>query len=108
MNIELRPRYGWRLGDATSQWFNAAILGGDANESISGRAARITAVENKQHRGWNTAYRWINKAMSRWQENHCMEAFLNDVARAQALTYYARTKRITVPPIQAQAIQESQ
>jgi len=58
----------WRTGDALSQLFNAAVLGGSSNESVSGRASRIV--------------RWDNPL----QDNHCDEAYLGDLARAERYT----------------------
>jgi len=92
MEYTVRSSYPWRVGDATSQWLNVVVLNGDANESISGRAARITVVDGIQHRGWNTAYRVINRIFSPWQENHCLEAYGNDVLRAKTLVAYAEAR----------------
>lgn len=80
----MNPPYYMRVGDAFSQLINTAILGGDANESISGRASRIVRWDNPDHRVWNLAYRVIN-ALFFLQENHCDEAYDNDVSRAARL-----------------------
>jgi len=80
----MRPHYVWRVGDALSQLVNTMILGGDANESISGRSARIAYIEAQRDWPWAIAYRAINGIFF-WQENHCLEAFTNDLQRAVRL-----------------------
>ena len=62
--------------DATSQWLNVALLNGDANESISGRAHREQ---------WKTTEKIINTAFSAWEFEHCRKSYLADVDRAYAL-----------------------
>jgi hypothetical protein len=71
-----RPHYLIRLGDALSQLLNVALLNGDANESISGRAHR---------EGWKTAERIINWLLRPLGPDHCRTAYLEDVARAWEL-----------------------
>jgi len=71
--MNLRPNYLTRLGDATSQWLNVALLNGDANESISGRAHR---------EGWKTAERIIDWLLRPLGPDHCRTAYEADVARA--------------------------
>lgn len=73
--MKLRPSYLTRLLDATSQWFNVALLNGDANESISGRAYR---------EGWVTAERVID-LLAFWEADHCRNAYFTDLLRAEAL-----------------------
>jgi len=69
--------YVTRVGDATSQLLNVAVLFGDnANESISGRSHRLKG----KSKGW----RWLNASIDYvFDENHCERAYVNDVARAQ-------------------------
>jgi hypothetical protein len=71
-----RPHYLIRLGDALSQLLNVALLNGDANESISGRAHR---------EGWKTAERVINGLLRPLGPDHCRTAYEADVARAWEL-----------------------
>jgi len=74
-------RYMVHVGDATSQLINTAILLSDnPNESISGRAYRL----NDQP-GWKQAEQVINFVFQGWNEAHCKQAFLNDIARAKQL-----------------------
>jgi len=69
--------YVIRVGDATSQLLNVAVLFGDnANESVSGRSHRL----KDKNKAWN----WLNAAVDYvFDENHCERAYVNDVARAQ-------------------------
>ena len=73
--INLRPAWLIRLLDSFSQFLNVALLNGDANESISGRAYR----EN-----WAVAVRIIDAVMF-LEPDHCRNAYLSDLARAYAL-----------------------
>lgn len=82
----LPPRPNWfiRCGDAFSQFLNTAFLNGDPNESISGRSYREFVLEGNNSWGW--AYRSINRLFAAWplrQDNHCKEAFDNDLLRAR-------------------------
>jgi len=81
IEIVLRPAWYVRSLDALSQWINATFLNGDANESVSGRAARVTLFEEHESRAWNVTYEVINKLFF-LQYDHCLQAYLNDVARA--------------------------
>ena len=69
--------YVTRVGDATSQLLNVAVLFGDnANESISGRSHRM--------KDKSKAWKWLNATVDYiFDENHCERAYVNDVARAQ-------------------------
>ena len=69
--------YAVRVGDATSQLMNVAVLFGDnANESISGRSHRM--------KDKSKAWKWLNATVDYiFDENHCERAYVNDVARAQ-------------------------
>ena len=69
--------YFVRVGDATSQLVNVAILLGDnANESVSGRSHRLKEVS----KSWG----WVNASIDYiFDEDHCERAYLNDVARAK-------------------------
>lgn len=73
--MTLRPAYLIRLLDATSQWLNVALLWGDANESISGRAFR---------EGWRKTEAVIN-TLAFWEPDHCRRAHETDVLRAHKL-----------------------
>lgn len=83
------------VGDALSQLVNVAFLGfwGEvsANESISGRAYRISGGFKKPwYHPWTLAYHGIN-AIFFWQTNHCKEAFVNDYYRAELLIFRNET-----------------
>lgn len=69
------PHYLVRVGDAISQLLNTALINGDPNESISGRAYR---------QGW--AIRVIIDAIF-WpfETEHCKKAFDNDLRKAREL-----------------------
>ena len=69
--------YFVRVGDATSQLVNVAVLLGDnANESVSGRSHRLKEVS----KSWG----WVNASIDYvFDEDHCERAYLNDVARAK-------------------------
>lgn len=73
--INLRPNYFIRVLDAVSQLINAIFLGGDANESVSGRCYR---------EGWTWAEAVID-TVALWEDSHCRNAYLSDIARAYAL-----------------------
>lgn len=74
-------RYLIRVGDALSQFLNVLILfGKNPNESISGRAWRLRATP-----GWRQLRIVIDFLFSYWQEEHCREAFFNDLLRARQL-----------------------
>jgi hypothetical protein len=60
--------YLGRTWSALSQLANTVLLGGDPNESISGRCYR---------QSWLPAMRAIN-ALFFWQSNHCRGAYSND------------------------------
>ena len=74
--------YLLRIGDALSQLGNT-ILGGEANESISGRAYR----EQRKHM-------FIIDGFFAWfgDYNHCRESYLNDVKYAGRLLASHRTR----------------
>ena len=69
--------YVTRVGDATSQLVNVAVLLGDnANESVSGRSHRLKDVSK--------AWGWVNASIDYvFDEDHCERAYINDVARAK-------------------------
>jgi len=81
----MNPPYYIRVGDAFSQLINTAILGGDANESISGRSSRIVRWDSPDHKAWMVAYQVIN-ALFFLQENHCDESYDADLERARRLS----------------------
>ena len=79
--------YVTRVGDATSQLINVAVLFGDnANESVSGRSHRL----KDKSKGWS----WLNSFIDfAFDENHCERAYLNDVARAKKTIEEAKPKK---------------
>ena len=82
--------YVTRVGDATSQFINVAILFGDnANESVSGRSHRL----KDKHKAWA----WLNASIDYvFDENHCERAYNNDVARAAKTLSESKPKKKTV------------
>ena len=70
-------KYVTRVGDASSQLVNVAILFGDnPNESVSGRSHRLKSVSKP----WS----WLNATIDYvFDDNHCERAYVNDVARAK-------------------------
>lgn len=73
--------YMIHVGDATSQLINTALLLSDnPNESVSGRAYRLN-----EKKGWKQLEKSLNFIFQKWQEDHCKQAFLNDIARAKKL-----------------------
>jgi len=81
--------YVVRVGDATSQLVNVAILFGDnANESVSGRSHRL---KNK-----SKAWAWMNSSINFvFDEDHCERAYLNDVTRAAKTLNESKPKKKT-------------
>lgn len=74
-------QYFIHVGDATSQLINTAVLfSNNPNESVSGRAYRLNDEE-----GWKQAEKAINFVFKRWGDDHCKQAFLNDLSRARQL-----------------------
>lgn len=81
--------YVTRVGDATSQLVNVAILFGDnANESVSGRSHRL----KDKHKAWA----WLGASIDYvFDENHCERAYNNDVARAAKTLSESKPKKKT-------------
>ena len=81
--------YVVRVGDATSQLVNVAILFGDnANESVSGRSHRL---KNK-----SKAWAWLGSSINFvFDEDHCERAYLNDVTRAAKTLNESKPKKKT-------------
>ena len=81
--------YVTRVGDATSQLINVAILFGDnANESVSGRSHRL----KDKHKAWA----WLGASIDYvFDENHCERAYNNDVARAAKTLSESKPKKKT-------------
>jgi len=75
--LEEAIKYVTRVGDASSQLVNVALLWGDnANESVSGRSHRL----KDKHKAWN----WVNATIDYvFDQDHCERAYINDVARAK-------------------------
>ena len=82
--------YVTRVGDATSQFINVAILFGDnANESVSGRSHRL--------KDKSKAWAWLGASIDYvFDENHCERAYNNDVARAAKTLSESKPKKKTV------------
>jgi hypothetical protein len=81
--------YVVRVGDATSQLVNVAVLFGDnANESVSGRSHRL----KDKHKAWS----WMNASINFvFDDDHCERAYNNDVARAAKTLGESNTKKKT-------------
>jgi len=81
--------YVVRVGDATSQLVNVAVLFGDnANESVSGRSHRLK--DNSK------AWAWMNASINFvFDDDHCERAFLNDVTRAAKTMNQSKPKKKT-------------
>jgi hypothetical protein len=79
--------YVTRVGDATSQLINVAILFGDnANESVSGRSHRL----KDKSKAWS----WVNASIDYvFDQDHCERSYLNDVARAAKTLNEAKPKK---------------
>lgn len=77
MIVPPESNYLVRIGDALSQLANVLLLGGQANESISGRAYRS---------GWVMTTALIDRLIW-WEREHCRRSHEADVLRAH---YWAR------------------
>jgi len=89
--LEEAINYVTRVGDATSQLVNVAILFGDnPNESVSGRSHRL----KDKSKAWG----WANAAIDYlFDQDHCERAYLNDVARAEKTVKEAKPKKKAAP-----------
>ena len=63
---------------ALSQLLNCWFLGGEPNETISGRAFR----QRHTSKSWGSAYRVVN-AIFFWQDDHCYESYYADVTESR-------------------------
>lgn len=101
-----RP-YGQRLGDATSQWFNA-LLGGASDESLSGRSYRLAGPDLGLRDGApltpKRRWRFVRAAAELlfWVSDrgrHTEKAFWKDVQRSdlRAKTLKRFDPLVTVP-----------
>jgi hypothetical protein len=81
--------YVTRVGDATSQLVNVAVLWGDnANESVSGRSHRL--------KDKSKAWRWLGASIDYvFDDDHCERAYNNDVARAAKTLSESKPKKKT-------------
>tara|TARA_R110001606_G_scaffold119867_1_gene251287 strand:- start:4428 stop:4727 length:300 start_codon:yes stop_codon:yes gene_type:complete len=79
--------YVTRVGDATSQLVNVAILFGDnANESVSGRSYRLKSKSK--------AWAWLGASINFvFDDEHCERAYSNDVARAAKTLSESKPKK---------------
>jgi hypothetical protein len=67
-------RWLFKLATLCSQAFNALVLGGSPDESVSGRAHR---------EGWRLEW-WIDRLFF-WEPHHCRRAHESDVAFAKMI-----------------------
>lgn len=68
-----------------------ALIGGSADETLSARAHRMRA---KRQRWWG----WTASAIDRlffWQRDHCLNAHLAELQRAQLPKHYQSTPSTT-------------
>ena len=83
--------YVTRVGDATSQLVNVAVLWGqNPNESISGRSWRM----KDKSKGWGWARASIDYV---FDDNHCERAHINDVDRAKKTVEESKPKKKAAP-----------
>ena len=75
-----------KIGDALSQLANTLLLAGDPNESISGRAYRLS-----RDRGRHWPRRVID-ALFFWEPDHCEQAHLSELLRRHLPRPYRTTK----------------
>lgn len=75
-----RP-YLVRVGDLSSQALNTILLGGDPDESISGRSYRQGALEG--HKGWALMRKFVDVLFSVYEQDHCKKAYQADLERAK-------------------------
>ena len=68
-----------RIAAWGSQGVNCNLLGGHQDQTVSARA-----YLNRNRRGWRVAYRALN-AVFFWQEDHCRDSWLADVAWAKEI-----------------------
>ena len=74
-------RYLILVGDAISQLLNVALfLGGNPNESISGRAYRC-----QYDLKWSLARMVIDAIFYPFESHHCRKAYISDLNRASDL-----------------------
>lgn len=84
--LEEALEYGIRVGDATSQLANVAILFGDnANESVSGRSYRL----GNKYPFWKGMKGFLDFV---FQTNHCETAYFKDLERAKKTVQAAKKK----------------
>jgi hypothetical protein len=78
---EAVKNYAYRVGDATSQLANVALLFGmNPNESISSRSYRCRASWH-----WNAAMVGIDLLFRVAEKGHCKKAYLRDLQRASEM-----------------------
>jgi hypothetical protein len=78
---EAVKNYAYRVGDATSQLANVALLFGmNPNESISSRSYRCRASWH-----WNAARVCIDLLFRPLEKEHCRSAYLRDLKRASEM-----------------------
>ena len=76
--------YFQAIGDSLTQLLNALLGSCNANESTSAKAAIVTVLDKEENLFWNSMYTLINRIFF-WQKNHCVEAYLKDLERAEVL-----------------------
>ena len=62
-----------------SRVFNALLFGGSAHQSISARAY----VESHRKPIWGQRRKWIDRAFSLFEADHCFNAWIQEVERAR-------------------------
>jgi hypothetical protein len=72
----MRTSRGYRLFDATSQWFNVLIFDGDPNFSMSGDAHRFNRSRFKA---------FVDFIFRKMEQDHCKLAHEADIQRARDL-----------------------
>jgi hypothetical protein len=87
--LEETLEYVIRVGDATSQLINVAVLFGDnANESVSGRSHRL--------KDKSKAWAWLGASINFvFDDDHCERAYNNDVTRAAKTLNESKPKKKT-------------
>jgi len=81
--------YGLRVGCSVSQLISVTIfLGGNTNESLSGRCWRLRAKPR-----WKRLQVAIDRAFKWWRPHHCENAYYADLTRARLIISSADVKR---------------
>lgn len=73
--------YLLNVAEVLSQAFNAIVLRGNPNVTVSARC-----YLNRHRAGWSTAYRAINRVFF-WQEDHCRSSWVSDIVFARQAVF---------------------